>query len=123
MTTKSSAHLQGNPNQETLADAENQENIQGQSVFHIQTAAAGVVVTTVFVTSDGQVLQLPAVFPSLAYGLEQIDALRQHVIDHFAHAAQVGVQVIAANSVARDAGNKNETLPESVAAIDPGLLN
>ena len=81
------------------------------------------VVTTVFVTNDGQVLPLPAVFPTLAYGLEQIESLRQHVIDHFTHAAQVGAQVIAAQSANKEAEAKQETISASDAVPEAGLLN
>ena len=37
----------------------------------------------------------PAVFPDVGYALQQIDELRQMVLDHFSRAAQVGAQVLA----------------------------
>jgi excinuclease UvrABC nuclease subunit len=123
MTSKFSDQAKANPNQDALLDADQPDSVQGQSIFHIQTAAAGVVVTTVFVTNDGQVLPLPAVFPTLAYGLEQIESLRQHVIDHFTHAAQVGAQVIAAQSANKEAEAKQETTSASDAVPEAGLLN
>lgn len=123
MTSKFSDHAKANSNQDALLDADQPDSVEGQSIFHIQTAAAGVVVTTVFVTNDGQVLSLPAVFPTLAYGLEQIESLRQHVIDHFTHAAQVGAQVIAAQSAHKEAEAKPEATLESEAVPEAGLLN
>ena len=68
----------------------------GRAAFVVDTSAAGIVVRTAFVSENGQVLEIPAVFPDLGYALQQIDHLRQIVIDRFAQAAQVGVQVIAA---------------------------
>ena len=68
----------------------------GRAAFVVDTSAAGIVVRTAFVSETGQVLEIPAVFPDLGYALQQIDHLRQIVIDRFAQAAQVGVQVIAA---------------------------
>jgi hypothetical protein len=38
------------------------------------------------------------VFPNLGYALDQIDHLKRLVIERFEQAAQVGVQVIAANN-------------------------
>ena len=78
-------------------------------MFQIQTAVAGVMVSTAFLTQDGQLDSLPAVFPNLGYALEQINALRQHVIEHFSQATQVGVQVIAANAAASEAVAQNKT--------------
>ncbi len=48
-------------------------------------------------------MEMPAVFPDLTYALNQIDHLRQIVIERFAQAAQVGVQVIASQRVASGA--------------------
>ena len=78
-------------------------------MFQIQTTVAGVMVSTAFLTQDGQLDSLPAVFPNLGYALEQINALCQHVIEHFSQATQVGVQVIAANAAASEAVAQNKT--------------
>lgn len=83
------------PSPETAATA-----ITGRAAFVVDTSAAGIVVRTAFVGENGQVIELPAVFPDLGYALQQIDHLRQIVIDRFAQAAQVGVQVMAAQGQA-----------------------
>ena len=71
------------------------EDLQGRSVFSIETIAQGVRVQTSFLTQDGKILPLPAVFPDQVYALAQLDELRAAVIKHFAEAAQVGAKVIA----------------------------
>lgn len=84
-------HAQTAPTPETA-----ESTLLGRAAFVVDTSAAGIVVRTAFVSDNGQVLEIPAVFPDLGYALQQIDHLRQIVIDRFAQAAQVGVQVIAA---------------------------
>ncbi len=78
--------------------AEVPQQIQGRSVFGVETTAAGVAVNTLFLAQDGRLVAMPAVFPSLPYALEQIEELRQLVTQHFSQAAQVGAQVIAAQN-------------------------
>ena len=70
--------------------------IQGRSVFIVETTAQGVAVQTAFAAADGRMLQLPAMFPDVDYAYAQIDDLRRLVGQHFAQAAQVGAQIIAA---------------------------
>lgn len=72
--------------------------LTGRSVFLVETVAAGVAVRPVFLTEDQRLLDMPAVFPDLAYAMAQIDDLRRVVAQHFAQAAQVGAQVIAAQA-------------------------
>ena len=96
MNTETS--LNPNDSQAIDKDPQTQEVYEGRSVFQVQTVAAGVMVSTAFLVKEGQLLQMPAIFPNLEYGLEQIDELRRHVIRHFAQAAQIGAQVIAANA-------------------------
>lgn len=72
--------------------------VQGRSVFLVETTASGIAVQTSFLTEQGQMLQMPAIFPNLDYALSQIDELRRLVSLHFAQAAQVGAQVIAAQA-------------------------
>lgn len=72
------------------------QDMTGRAVFAVDTSAAGIVVRTAFLAEQGQLIEMPAIFPDLSYALTQIDQLRQIVIDRFAQAAQVGVQVIAA---------------------------
>ena len=77
--------------------------ITGRAVFKIDTSAAGIVVRTAFLGEQGQLIDMPAVFPDLGYALSQIDHLRQIVIDRFSQAAQVGVQVISAQQAPQGA--------------------
>lgn len=71
------------------------ETLRGRSIFLVETTASGIAVQTSFMTEDGKLLQLPAIFPDIQYALTQIDELRSLVIQHFSKAAQVGAQVIA----------------------------
>jgi hypothetical protein len=79
------------------------QDITGRAVFVVDTSGAGIVVRTGFLSEQGQFLDMPAVFPDLSYALNQIDHLRQLVIGRFTQAAQVGVQVIAAQQQAQAA--------------------
>ena len=72
------------------------DQVQGRSVFMVETIAGGVAVQTTFMTEQGQMLQMPAIFPNVDYAYAQIDELKRLVGQHFAQAAQVGAQVIAA---------------------------
>lgn len=78
--------------------------LRGRSIFMVETVAAGVAVRPAFLTEDGRLLDLPAVFPDMGYAMAQIDELKQLVSSHFAQAAQVGAQVIAAQAAAQAAG-------------------
>ncbi len=74
--------------------------VRGRSVFMVETVAAGVAVKPAFLAEDGRLLDLPAIFPDMAYAMAQIDELRRLVSAHFAQAAQIGAQVIAAQAAA-----------------------
>lgn len=80
------------------------ESLVGRSAFLIETVAAGVSVRTVFMGEDQRVLEMPAVFPELSYALAQIEDLKRAVMQHFAQAAQVGAQVIAAQAAQATSG-------------------
>ena len=88
------------------ASADNQQ-VQGRSVFAVETTALGVAVRTVFLANDGRMAFIPVVFPTLDYALEQIDEMRRLVQAHFAQAAQVGAQVIAAQAAQQAAPTEN----------------
>jgi hypothetical protein len=87
--------------------AEENQTIQGRSIFIIETVAAGVAVQTALLTEDNNVHSMPAVFPSLQYALQQIDELRGHIINHFENAAQVGAKIIADNAAAQASEKDN----------------
>jgi excinuclease UvrABC nuclease subunit len=71
------------------------ETLRGRSIFLVETTASGIAVQTSFMSEDGKLLQLPAIFPDVQYALAQIDELRSLVMQHFSKAAQVGAKVIA----------------------------
>ena len=83
---------------ESTANADAAAPLRGRSVFMVETVPAGVAVRPAFLAEDGRLLDMPAVFPDLTYALSQIDELKQLVTAHFAQAAQVGMQVIAAQA-------------------------
>lgn len=95
--------------------------LTGRSVFLVETVAAGVAVRPVFLTEDQRLLDMPAVFPDMAYAMAQIEDLRRVVAQHFAQAAQVGAQVIAAQAAsagkAADAAVA-ESAPAATASAD-----
>ncbi|MDH6242197.1 hypothetical protein M2125_002017 [Polynucleobacter sphagniphilus] len=66
------------------------EQIQGRSIFIVETIASGIQVKTGFLAEDGRVLELPGIFPTQEYALSQINELRKIVIQHFAQAQQAG---------------------------------
>jgi hypothetical protein len=80
------------------AKDQNLSSVQGRSVFAIETVAIGVSVQTVFLTEDKKLMLAPAVFPDVVYAMNQIDELRNAVLQHFSQAAQVGARVMAANA-------------------------
>jgi alanine racemase len=71
------------------------EKLRGRSIFAVETTAEGIKVQTAFLTDDGKILVLPAVFPTQEYALAQLDELRTVVMKHFAEATSVGAKAIA----------------------------
>lgn len=98
------------PVEQTANFSEPNQNITGRAVFAVDTTAAGIAVRTAFLSEQGQVIDMPAVFPDLTYALNQIDHLRQIVLDRFSQAAQVGVQVIAANAAQQNAARTDASV-------------
>ncbi len=54
-----------------------------RSVFGVRAMGQSVVVETLLLRADGQLQQMPAVFPSREYAIEQIQQLGQIVLQHF----------------------------------------
>lgn len=81
---------------DTEAGANAQQTVSGRAVFVVETVPVGVSVRTGFLTEDGRVLDIPAVFPNVHYALAQLDELRQLLMQRFDQAAQIGAQVLAA---------------------------
>lgn len=114
----------GSANESPIADTETantedleigQTNLTGRSVFSIETTAAGVLVRTAFITEDNRLLDMPAVFPDMVYALNVIDDLKRQVTQHFAQAAQVGVQVIANQARAEQNAVAQEPMASGIA--------
>lgn len=83
---------------------EKNEAIQGQSVFIIETTPAGIALQTALLTEEGKLIQMPAIFPDVAYALSQIDELRKQVQAHFSKAALIGAQALGAE---KESANKD----------------
>jgi len=90
-----------------------EQQLKGRSIFLIETVPVGVSVRTAFLTEDEKLLQMPGVFPNLAYALDQIDQLRAGVIRHFEQAAQVGAQIIAEQARLASAKSEAADQPEA----------
>jgi hypothetical protein len=71
------------------------ESVTGRSVFSVEITPQGLMVKTKFLTEDGQVLDMPAIFPSPDYALAQIDELRLLVSQKFGEAVKLSGQAIA----------------------------
>jgi len=114
-------HASQTSEQEAAAPAQ-QVTVNGRSVFAVETTAAGVAVSTVFLTTPAdetqtpQLLAMPAVFPDLGYALQQIDRLRETVVAHFSHAARLGAQLVAAQHAA--ASKPPATPPAQAVAVE-----
>jgi hypothetical protein len=98
-------------------DEQQDGSVRGRAAFLVDMSKAGLVVRTAFVTEQNQAMDMPAVFPDLQYALAQIDSLRQIVIDRFAQAAQIGIQVMAAQATAN---NKQPEVASGTDAPVPG---
>jgi hypothetical protein len=81
---------------------EKSETIQGQSVFIVETTPAGIAVQTALLTAEGKLIQMPAIFPDVAYALSQIDELKKQVQAHFSNAALIGAQAMASQQERAD---------------------
>lgn len=71
------------------------EQFTGRSVFSVEITPEGVMVKTKFLTEDGRVLDMPAIFPSPDYALAQIDELRLLVSQKFGEAVKLSGQAMA----------------------------
>jgi len=71
------------------------QQFTGRSVFSVEITSEGVMVKTRFLTEEGRVLDMPAIFPSPDYALAQIDELRNLVSQKFAEAVKLSGQAMA----------------------------
>lgn len=76
---------EGTANVEAKAEpVVDQGPVSGRAVFAVSRVDVGVAVHTAFLAEDGRLLQMPAVFPNLEYALQQVDEMRQMLINQFA---------------------------------------
>ena len=93
MATRKSASSE-QPKTEESQTTEQQEELKGRSVFVVNTTPAGVTVQTAFLSEEGKLMNMPAIFPDVDYAFAQIEELRRLVSRHFSEAAKLGGQVI-----------------------------
>lgn len=108
-TAETTTELNNDPSAEALAQAsaaadQTSQALQGRSIFAVETVAGGVMVRPAFLTSEnGVMIASSAIFPSLSYSLQQIDALRRVVEHHFNQAATLGSHLVAQNAASPEA--------------------
>lgn len=78
--------------------ANNNENIEGRSVFSVEITSQGVLVKTLFLTKDGKLIDAPAVFPTPDYAFEQIDSLKKIVSQKFSDAVKMTGEAMTSSS-------------------------
>ncbi len=67
----------------------------------VQIVSGGVAVQSAMLVEGERLLEMPAIFPDVHYAMAQIDELKTLVTRHFAEAAQLGTQMIAAQAQAK----------------------
>ena len=84
--------------------------ITGRGVFVVQIVSGGVAVRSGMLLEGDRLVEMPAIFPDVHYAMAQIDELKNLVARHFAEAAQLGTQMIAAQAKiqAQSAAAKDE---------------
>ena len=98
------------PQKKSLLDADKVEpaasvsevgSISGRGVFAVQVVNGGVAVRSAMLVDGDRLLEMPAIFPDVHYAMAQIDELKTLVARHFAEAAHLGTQLIAAQAQAQ----------------------
>jgi hypothetical protein len=111
--------MTGNPDESSSLETEqapsspaHQEDnpITGRGVFVVQIVSGGVAVRSSMLVEGDRLVEMPAIFPDIHYAMAQIDELKNLVARHFAEAAQLGTQMIAAQAKiqAQSAAAKDE---------------
>ncbi len=102
-------------------------SVTGRGVFVVQTVNGGVAVRSAMMVPEQRYLDMPAIFPDVHYAMAQIDELKVLVARHFADAAQVGTQMIAAQAQAQAQAQASQPEAAAVNAFDSspstGALN
>ena len=87
---------------------DNQKTLTGRSVFSVELTPEGVMVKTRFLTEDGKLMDMPAIFPSPDYALAQIDELRLLVSQKFGEAVKMSGQAkVDASQIISDLQKKS----------------
>jgi hypothetical protein len=85
--------------------------IKGRGVFVVQIVSGGVAVRSAMFVEGDRLLEMPAIFPDVHYAMAQIDELKTLVARHFAEAAQLGTQLIAAQIQAKAMPSEKQESP------------
>lgn len=86
---------------QAAASTQDAPPITGRGVFVVQVVNGGVGVRSAMLIDGDRLLEMPAIFPDVHYAMAQIDELKVLVARHFAEAAQLGTQLLAAQAQAK----------------------
>lgn len=111
--------MAGKPHEASILEPEQEHSspalqeghsITGRGVFVVQIVSGGVAVRSSMLVDGDRLVDMPAIFPDVHYAMAQIDELKNLVARHFAEAAQLGTQMIAAQAKiqAQSAAAKDE---------------
>jgi hypothetical protein len=92
-------------------------------VFVVQIVSGGVAVRSGMLVEGDRLVEMPAIFPDVHYAMAQIDELKNLVARHFAEAAQLGTQLIAAQAKiqAQTAATEKDESPQAHAPAAAGI--
>lgn len=115
---REASSLETEQSQPSLAPQEGKP-ITGRGVFVVQIVSGGVAVRSSMLVEGDRLVEMPAIFPDIHYAMAQIDELKNLVARHFAEAAQLGVQMIAAQAKiqAQSAATKEEPLQANTPTV------
>ena len=83
-----------------MKNTEQEETVQGRSIFIVGPGEKGIeVLPALLINEKDVVVTNGMVFPDLGYALQQVEELKQHLINHFSQAARLGAAVAHAASV------------------------
>jgi uncharacterized membrane-anchored protein YhcB (DUF1043 family) len=99
--------------------------ITGRGVFVVQVVSGGVAVRSGMWVEGDRLVEMPAIFPDVHYAMAQIDELKSLVARHFAQAAQLGTQMMAAQAQiqaqsAASAKDESPSVDAPAAAVNGG---
>ena len=97
--------------------------VTGRGVFVVQIVSGGVAVRSGMLVEGDRLVEMPAIFPEVHYAMAQIEELKNLVARHFAEAAQLGTQLIAAQAKiqAQTAATEKDESPQAHAPAAAGI--